>query len=121
MTSRAYDRKRATQLLPLLRSIAREIQERTTQIARLDGLVTSLRSVGSGLHADEIVNHQAEAATHKRGLRSALLELERLGCSVEETRPLTIRIPGAFGDRDNGYAWRAGDPALSLYSADSTA
>jgi hypothetical protein len=38
----------------------------------------------------------AEAAAHKRGLRLAREELEKLGCSVVGMEPLTFRIPGRW-------------------------
>lgn len=117
---RGYDRERALQLLPLLHSIAAEIEERTTALARLEHMEEGL-SRSAHLHEDELANLRAEVAIHKRELRYTGKELRELGCSLDEAAPLTIRIPGQKGDLRKGYAWRPGDSSLRLYSADSAA
>lgn len=78
-------------LLTLLRSIAREIDERCAETKRLDALVEAL-SIAPHVHGDEIANLQAESASHKRELRYAVSELEDLGCEVEGMAPVTIRF-----------------------------
>ena len=54
----------------------------------------------------------AEAANHRREIRLARAELERLGCRVVGTAPLTIRIPGRVGSINKSFVWRTNDPAL---------
>ena len=107
-----YDRNRAQELLPLLESIGREIRERN---ARLDLIERRMDALNEQSNADENRLHQlvAEAAQHRRGLRLAKQELERLGCSVVGTAPLTFRIPGDGGTAKHSFVWRTGDPLLS--------
>lgn len=120
MKPKAYDRNRAEELLPLLSAITREIEEREASIGRLDEMIRAL-SISPKVHGDEIANLQAESAIEKRELRYALEELEDLGCEVDSSLPLTIRIPGLSGDTQRGFAWRPGDESLRLHSADHAA
>jgi hypothetical protein len=48
----------------------------------------------------------------RRELRLARAELERLGCRVVGTDPVTIRIPGRIGSINKSFVWRTTDPAL---------
>ena len=53
----------------------------------------------------------AEAALNRREMRLCRLELERLGCSVLGTMPLTIRIPTQVGAKKRSLVWQHGqDP-----------
>jgi hypothetical protein len=59
--------------------------------------------------AREILDVQAELATHKREMRLSLKELEDLGCVVGEGHPLAVIIPGHDGNLDHGYRWDCGE------------
>ena len=108
-----YAPKRARELLPLLQSIGREISERTEALETLESEIARSESqVLSEQDRDRLHELVAEAAAHRRGLRLARLELERLGCSVVGTSPLTFRIPGRVGLRDRSFVWRTGDRVL---------
>lgn len=105
-----YDVHGANRLLPLLRAIGREIEERTNELEALELRLEGL----SRLQAPEDVRRLvAEAATHRRELRLAREELSRFGCQVLGTAPLTIRIPGRQGETKKSFVWQAGDPAFN--------
>ncbi len=104
MKRKTYEQKEVLGLLPLLGSIGREIEERAAALAELE---SKLESETEGRH-----NMAAEAAAHRRGLRLARAELERLGCSVLGTTPLTFRIPGRVGEANHSFVWQSGDPVL---------
>jgi hypothetical protein len=96
MTKRVYAEPQAEKLLPLLVSIGREVKNR---LRAIDELEQKLEKLGPAKRAGnprgaEVV---AQLATHKRELRSALKELERLGCDLDADHPLRILIPGLNG------------------------
>jgi len=97
-------------LLPLLSSIGREIEERASELAAIEARI-ELLSGRPRPDRNEIQRLVAEAATHRRGIRLAQQELERLGCSVVGTEPLTFRIPGRVGK--HSFVWQAGAPVPS--------
>jgi hypothetical protein len=78
--------------LPLLRSIAAEIQDRSAALARIEKALFEI--TGSPRHREERERQLvAEGSAHRRELRLARREVERLGCTVVGTEPLTLRIP----------------------------
>ena len=107
MQPQSPESKRSARLVPLLRSIGQEILERVDALARLEARV---RELSPDAHADEIARHAADSAEHKRELRHAERELERLGCSIDGIDPLTFRIAV---NEDVGFLWSMGSPALS--------
>ncbi len=111
MKNRTYDRTSARELLPLLGAIGVEIRERAEALERLE---KRLELLNSRPHSDsgEIRELVAQAAAHRRGVRLARKELDRLGCSVVGTEPLTIRIPGRVGEARRSFVWQTGDPVL---------
>jgi len=111
MLFKPYDEQEALAMLPLLGSITREIMERTNALELLEIEIDALRSMTPS-DEDTLRTAVAEAATHRRELRHAKKELERLGCSVVGTEPLTLRIPGKVGEARKSFVWQAGDPVL---------
>ncbi len=105
MKNTIYDRSRAMRLVPLLRSIAAEIGERSERLTLLE------QCRRSGSHVD------AEIAEIRRSLRHTAEELARLGCTVDELPPLVIRIPGDGG----GWTWRPGADELEELTLDRAA
>ena len=96
----------AEALAPLLRSIGRELVERGTRLSELEGRIERLRN--SPFFESRLRELEAEAAAHRRALRECRAELERLGCSVVGTTPLTIRIPTRAGDARGSFVWQHG-------------
>jgi hypothetical protein len=111
----AYDRDRAARLVPLLRSITREIRDRTR---RIDALRRELELIHDGARSRRYRERQAELAIQLRELRLANAELERLGCSLDRSHPLRVLIPADGGAT---FAWRCGSSELDAEVADSTA
>ena len=111
MVAKRYENEQVLALLPLLGSIGNEIQERSAELSRIEEEIEALSSEPGGSRA-RIQNLEADAAAQKRGLRLARKELDRLGCSVVDTRPLTFRIPGRDGDANHSVVWQTGESAL---------
>jgi len=87
---KTYEREDAERMMPLVRSIGREIKDRTRAIQALE----YRRAVSGGELAGSF---DAELSMHRRELRQVTKELDRLGLSVDESDPLRILIPGASG------------------------
>lgn len=102
---RSYDPRHARALMPLLRSITREIEERRAELEHLESRIERTE-------ADVPVDREflraltSEASIHRRELRAAESELEKLGCSVVGTAPLTIRIPTRSPSGENSLIWQ---------------
>ena len=95
MTKRVYAEPQAEKLLPLLVSIGREVKNRMRSI---DEIEQKLARYGPSKPRDRAAAELvAQAALHKRELRTALQELERLGCDLDADHPLRILIPGLNG------------------------
>ncbi len=118
----AYNYTGAERLIPLIRMIHREMRERSEAIRDLNIKLHQLRSnsAHSTPRARELakLNIQADIASHKREIRFANKELERLGCAVDEENPFRVLIPGTNGEIENGYAWRVGDSRVRAFVQD---
>jgi hypothetical protein len=102
MRPNVYDRQRAGNLVPLLRSITTEMLERSRAIQELEArLDRTPRTTDRSACADI----DRELSVQRRDLRLAKRELERLGCVLDEDHPLRVLIPGTDGELDHGYAW----------------
>jgi len=111
---KAYDRTTARQLVPLLESITREVVDRLHEVRIFQGKLSLLEQGKSGAVAkgDEYIELRAALSNHRREIRLAMKELERLGCVVDEHNPLLIFIPGSDGNIDHGFQWDPADPTL---------
>jgi hypothetical protein len=109
MTRKIYDAGRAEALIPLLRSITDEIQEREEAI---DRGTARLQNGNSTLTAADRQALAAELSVHKRELRFALRELERLGCALDLDHPLRVLIPGSTTELGRRFEWRPEDTKI---------
>lgn len=115
-----YDREKAARLVPLLRSITRELSERTEAIELLEARLDTRGGVGKREPSAESAITRSELAQQRRDLRLARQELARLGCELDEDHPLRVLIPGKRGDLQTGFAWSLADEEpqpLSVSSA----
>lgn len=113
-----YDHDMASKLVPLLRSITREMRERTHALEHLEAkLRDTLRAQGKD--SAEFISVQAELSSQKRELRLARKELERLGCALDESHPLRVLIPGRNGDLRSGFEYTIGSNNVQPNGADS--
>ena len=118
MKRSSYDKRGAQHLLPLLRSITNEIVERGDAIEALEERLLVLRTATrKGKPDNEFLNVQSELSIQRREVRLARLELSRLGCSLDEDRPLRVLIPGVDGTFDSGFAWDGTQDALVAAAA----
>ena len=99
-----YDPRHARALTPLLDSISREIEERAILLETLEERIQELKN--SPFYAADLRQLEAEAATQRRELRQCHSELERLGCTVLGTTPITIRIPTLVGKQRRSVVWQ---------------
>jgi hypothetical protein len=90
----------AGRVLPLLRSIALELEERQ---AALTALVARERGRRSPRQRSLI---GAERAAHRRGIEAARRELARLGCAQIGQHPPTFRVPLFEGKTRPTAVWR---------------
>ena len=110
MRHHPYEATAAKALLPLLDSIRRELEERGETLARIEERIDSLAHGPCSREAEQRFL-LAEASAERRELRRCHRELERLGCSVLGTKPLTIRIPTVEGATKKSLVWQHGrDP-----------
>ena len=109
MKNTLYEPSRALELLPLLAAIGREIEERSLELERLEHGIErqSARPLSDDGRVRSLV---AAAAIQRRELRRCRAELERLGCSVVGTSPLTIRIPTRDGESKKSLVWQSAPP-----------
>ena len=103
---KSYDLTRAEKLVPLLEAITREMVDRSQTIRLLERQKPS--SSDAPPDAAEL-DRRAELATHRRELRLAKKELEKLGCIIDETDLTRVYIPGTDGKIDQGFSWHAGE------------
>lgn len=99
-----YDPAHARALAPLLDSISCEVEARAETLEALEGRILELRN--SPFFSAELGGLEAEAAAHRRELRHCHQELERLGCTVLGTSPLTVRIPTQVGKKRESLLWQ---------------
>jgi len=96
MKRRIYGLKEAERIVPLLRSIGKEIHVRRRSAEELQKRLDMVKGIArSGSAA--LRNLEAELATHLREIRSSERELEHLGCRLDERHPLRILIPSSEG------------------------
>ena len=92
-----YAPKEAERIVPLLRSIGREIRSRRRVVEDIRKHIDSVRAVARP-ESLVVANLEAQLATHLREIRSSEQELERLGCRLDTRHPLRILIPSSEGD-----------------------
>lgn len=100
MIHKSFARHDAERLLPLVRSIGREIEERTRTAAELVERLTRL-SAAAPDDRDDVTRLESELSTARRELRRAEKELENLGCSLDGDHPLRVLFPGS----GETFAW----------------
>jgi hypothetical protein len=110
--TRSYDQDSADRLIPLLRSVQRELRERADRIRSLRLRIE--RSERQHGDREAIACLRAELSQHKLESRLARKELHRLGCSIEDGRPERVLIPGSGGDLAQGWSWSFGDGHVEL-------
>ena len=102
MQHKTIARQDAERMMPLLRSIGREIRERTRTVAFLEARLAALAPTAH-VHADEIQGLEAQLSAHRRELRRVEKELSRLGCNRDAENPLRILI-----GLDGSWAYEGG-------------
>ena len=102
-----YDKDNAAKLVPLLEMIFAEVADRRRDIKSLEREIKALKA-SDGESSPKLPNLTASLANHKRELRLASKEFERLGCVVDEHNPNRVIIPGASGGLAKGFHWEAG-------------
>jgi hypothetical protein len=113
MQRNVYDETHAEALVPLLRSIMQEIQERTRAIARLERRREILnQSEGAYDRKNRLAEAEGRLSVHRREMRLATRELERLGCALDQDDPTRVRIPGRDGKLEQGFSWGPSDEPL---------
>ncbi|MFT5732577.1 MAG: hypothetical protein ACJA2W_000207 [Planctomycetota bacterium] len=105
--NQSYDKDHASKLVPLLEMIFAEVADRRRAIRTLERELKAEKEA-AGSTSPNAAKITAALANHKRELRLASKEFERLGCVVDEHNPNRVIIPGASGALDRGFHWEAG-------------
>ncbi len=103
----SYDKDHASKLVPLLEMIFAEVADRRRAIRSLERELKAEKET-SGQGSPKVAHMTASLANHKRELRLASKEFERLGCVVDEHNPNRVIIPGSQGALERGFHWEAG-------------
>ena len=112
-----YDRHDAQKLVPLLDAIFREVADRRHEIRLLEKQLVRAKRESA---ADEVLlTLRARLASHRRELRLARKEFERLGCQVDDHNPNRVLIAGPRGERS--FRWDAGDESVHRLVSDAPA
>lgn len=103
----------ANRLLPLLRSISAEIEERRAERRRL----TKLRDDLNAAQTPEGVQHalleiEDRLFDSRTAIDVALHEFEALGLSVLRSSPLTVHIPGQTQRGPIVFCWQPGEDRI---------
>ncbi len=93
MQSKSFAMSEAERLLPLVRAIGRELEERNRAVAALENRLGRL-SVDRHEHRDELTRLESQLSTERRELRRAEKELATLGCELDVDHPLRVIFPG---------------------------
>ena len=106
--------REAKRMVPLIRSIARETQDRARAIRRLEASLEDLSS-RSEEPITEIRRVESELFLQRRELEHVRKELAGLGCRLEADRPLRIVCSGAgrpwsYEERLDETGYRHGRP-----------
>ncbi|MCC7011294.1 MAG: DUF2203 family protein [Planctomycetes bacterium] len=112
MSKKSFARRDAERLLPLLRSIGREIRERGTAIDELERRLSDMSEDREGQRL-EIMRLESVLSTQRRELRRVERELAELGCNLDADHPLRILIPG----RGETFAWEGPLDQTHFYRA----
>lgn len=108
-----YNLADANHLLPLLRAIAAEIEDRRRERRELTRMLDELRSshTPEGLE-DSIAELESELFRNGEATNDALSEFEHLGLTVLRSAPLTIHIPGRTQRGPLVFCWQAGEEGI---------
>ena len=96
MKRRTYALKEAEKIVPLLRSIGREIHARRVSAAETQKRLEYVKGLARR-ESPAIAELEARIAVQLREIRSCERELEHLGCSLDEQNPERILIPSSDG------------------------
>ena len=116
----------AKALLPLLKSISSEVRERRSKKDRLEVLRKQLFHASKRISPEGFIcslqDVEAEIHAQRRGIESALKELESLGLEVPSIEPMVIYIPGESAGNEVIFYWEEGESRLesnTLFDDDS--
>ncbi len=109
-----YSLADANRLLPLLRAIALEIEDRRKERRELTRMLDELKAAQTpeGLD-DSVAETEAELFRNREASNAALAEFERLGLTVLRSAPLTIHIPGRTQRGPLVFCWQAGEDGIA--------
>ena len=69
----------------------------------IQGRLSGLEGDDSEAARSEMLDLRARLTTHRREIRLAEAELERLGCIVDSDHPWRVKIPGIDGRLEAGF------------------
>ena len=112
-----YSASQANRLLPLLRSVAREIGQLRKERREVTLLIQDLEEAGrlSPEGFDQALGDAyARLSRTAEGFRRCVQELFRLGVYLRKTHPVVLQIPGLFQGKKVTFSWEEGESQVSL-------
>lgn len=113
MATHTANRPSIDDMLPLLRTIQVEINERLNEIAKLEARLAAFLPTRH-VHERELVRIDSELATQRRELRHISKELSRLGVAFDPDHPHRIVMPAG-----SETAQQLGETGFRPWMADS--
>lgn len=108
----------AKALIPLLRSIANEVRERSLRVKRHEALRTNFATTPSPEGFITAIDDLDTAIRiESRAIEGALSELGRLGLEIQSTAPFVVHIPGRTPGGDVVFSWEAGSASATFQEA----
>jgi hypothetical protein len=110
---RVYSLPEANQVLPLVRSVAKEFVERRQLKRTLHRQREQLENANTpeGLRS-ELAELDIRISDQDEALASCRREIEDMGMSVLRTNPLTVHIPGQSRSGPVVFCWEEGEDSV---------
>lgn len=115
MATRTAPRVTIDDMLPLLRAIQVEINDRLAEIGKLESRKAAFEPTRH-VHECELARIESELATQRRELRYIAKELARLGVAFDPEHPHRIVMPAGTQDAQQ----QLGETGFRPWMADST-
>ena len=109
-----YSLAEANRLLPLLRAISAEIEDRRRERRELTKALDDLNEAKTpeGL-GDSVAEVETELFRNREATNQAMAEYEHLGLKILRATPLTIHIPGTTQRGPVVFCWQAGEDGIA--------
>ncbi|MEO0480151.1 MAG: DUF2203 family protein [Planctomycetota bacterium] len=110
---KTYNLQEANSVVPLLTSIAREVEERRSELRQLRRDLRNLSSASTPEGLDSsIADLEIRLRECEAGFRESLAEVEELGGHVLRLQPLTVHLNGRTKTGKVVFCWQVGETGI---------